>query len=328
MCSRWSKPLTALLTLLAGVAWTVFAQDTALDGDWLANHQTHDQVQHLTWHVTQNFPGSLAVSLKGIGRRDWNHPGEGLMLGRHINFHIFIADASFEGTLSPDALKTSGTWTEGVPAPLEFTRQPGLGSPARTFEPTPVPAPAISPVALTGPKPILDREMQPMVENGLLRKTVGGGVVVGVLDHGRQRILSHDSAQPDSIFEMASITKTLTGLALAQMVAHSKVALDESVRSLLPGLSIAPSTGTEITLLDLATHYSGLPSDPDNLWPFNRKTRTRTTTALVYSNSSRAGVSRSQRALHMCTAISATACSGRCLRGKDAFRTSSSVGAR
>jgi CubicO group peptidase (beta-lactamase class C family) len=53
------------------------------------------------------------------------------------------------------------------------------------------------------------------------------------------------------------------------MVAQSTVALDESVRSLLPGLSIAPSTGAEITLLDLATHYSGLPSDPDNLWPFN-----------------------------------------------------------
>jgi len=45
----------------------------------------------------------LAVSLEGIGRRDWNHPGEGMMRGRHINFHIFIADASFEGTLSPDA---------------------------------------------------------------------------------------------------------------------------------------------------------------------------------------------------------------------------------
>lgn len=219
--------------------------------------------------MTQGFSGSLAVSLEGIGRRDWNYPGEGMMRGGRINFHIFIADASFEGTLSPDGRKMSGTWTEGVPVPLEFRRQPGLGSPARTFEPTPVPAPAISPVALAGLKPILDREMQPVVENGLLRKTVGGGVVVGVLDHGRRRIFSYGSARPDSIFEIASITKTFTGLALAQMVAQSKVALEESARSLLPELSIAPSTSAEITMLDLATHYSGLPSDPDNLWPFN-----------------------------------------------------------
>jgi serine-type D-Ala-D-Ala carboxypeptidase/endopeptidase len=269
MCSRLCKPLSALLALLAGVAWTVFAQDTALDGDWLASLQTGDQVQHLTLHVTQGFSGSLALSLEGIGRREWSYPGEGMLRDGHVNFHIFIADASFQGTLSPDGRKMSGTWTEGVPAPLEFTRQPGLGSPARTFEPTPVPAPAISPVTLTGLKPILDREMQPVLENGLPRKTVGGGVVVGVLDHGQRRIFSYGSARPDSIFEIASITKTFTGLALAQMVAQSKVALNESVRSLLPGLSIAPSTGAEISLLDLATHYSGLPSDPNNLWPFN-----------------------------------------------------------
>lgn len=43
MCSRWSKPLAALLALLAGVAWTVFAQDTDLDGDWLASLQTGDR---------------------------------------------------------------------------------------------------------------------------------------------------------------------------------------------------------------------------------------------------------------------------------------------
>lgn len=269
MCSRWSKPLIALVALLAGVAWSVFAQNSALDGDWLANLQTGDQFQHLTLHVTQGFSGSLAVSLEGFGRSDWDYPGQGIVRTGHVDFHIFIADASFDATLSSDGQKMSGTWTEGVPAPLEFTRQPGRGSPARTFEPTPIPAPAISPVALTDLKPILDREMRPVVENGLLRKTLGGGVVVGVLDHGQRRIFSYGSAQPDSIFEIASITKTFTGLALAQMVAQSKVALDAPVRSLLPGLSIAPSTGTEITLLDLATHYSGLPSDPGNLWPFN-----------------------------------------------------------
>lgn len=97
MCSRWSKPLIALVARFAGVAWSVFAQNSALDGDWLANLQTGDQFQHLTLHVTQGFSGSLAVSLEGIGRSDWDYPGQGIVRTGHVDFHIFIADASFDG---------------------------------------------------------------------------------------------------------------------------------------------------------------------------------------------------------------------------------------
>ena len=269
MRSRWSNRLSALLAIFIAMAWTAFAQNTSLDGDWLASLQTGDHVQHLILHVTQGLSGSLAVSLEGIGSTGWNYPGQGIFRTGHVSFHIFIADAIFDGALSSDGRKMSGTWTQGTPSPLEFTHQPGPGSPARTFEPTPAPAPAIASVALTDLKPILDREMQPVVENGLLSKSVDGGAVVGVLDHGQRRIFSYGSARPDSIFEIASITKTFTGLALAQMVAQNKVTLDEPVRSLLPGLTITPSMGTEITLLDLATHHSGLPSDPDNLSPFD-----------------------------------------------------------
>jgi hypothetical protein len=72
-----AKPLGALLALLAGVAWTVFARNTALHGDWLASLQTGDQGQHHTLHVTQELSGSLAVSLEGIGRSGWNHHRQG-----------------------------------------------------------------------------------------------------------------------------------------------------------------------------------------------------------------------------------------------------------
>jgi CubicO group peptidase (beta-lactamase class C family) len=63
-------------------------------------------------------------------------------------------------------------------------------------------------------------------------------------------------AHPDSTFEIGSITKTFTGLVLAQMVAQNKVALTEPVRSLLPARFAGEPSGTEITLLDLATQVS------------------------------------------------------------------------
>jgi CubicO group peptidase (beta-lactamase class C family) len=91
------------------------------------------------------------------------------------------------------------------------------------------------------------------------------GVVVGVVKHGERRIFAYGTARPDSIYQIASISKTYTGLLLAQMVVEGRVRLDEPVRELLPAGTVGKPSGCEITLLDLATHRSGLPPMPDNL---------------------------------------------------------------
>ena len=71
--------------------------------------------------------------------------------------------------------------------------------------------------------------------------------------------------QPDSIYEVGSITRTFTGLLLAQMVQQKQVQLDEFVRLLLPPGTVPAPAGSEITLLDLAAKRSGLPPMPDNI---------------------------------------------------------------
>ena len=87
-----------------------------------------------------------------------------------------------------------------------------------------------------------------------------------MIDHGVRKVLSYGAAKPDSVFEIGSITKTFTGLALAQLVEQNRVRLDEPVRALLPkGTITAPASGAEITLVDLSTQRSGLPPLPDNL---------------------------------------------------------------
>jgi CubicO group peptidase (beta-lactamase class C family) len=126
--------------------------------------------------------------------------------------------------------------------------------------------PAAAPVPLDDLKAILDRELAPLLDHGLLAKRTGGGVVIGIIDHGQRRIFSHGAAHSDSIFEIGSITKTFTGMTLAQMVEQNSVTLDEPVRLLLPpGIIPESGPGGAITLLDLATHHSGLPRLPDNL---------------------------------------------------------------
>ena len=76
---------------------------------------------------------------------------------------------------------------------------------------------------------------------------------------------------PRSVFEIGSINKTFTGTLLADMVNKNEVALADPISKYLPAGVTAPSrNGRSITLLDLATHRSGLPRLPDNHTPADR----------------------------------------------------------
>ncbi len=68
---------------------------------------------------------------------------------------------------------------------------------------------------------------------------------------------------PDTLFEIGSVTKTFTALALARMASVGTAALDEPLADLLPAGTAVPSRdGRPISLQHLATHTSGLPRLP------------------------------------------------------------------
>ena len=79
----------------------------------------------------------------------------------------------------------------------------------------------------------------------------------------------------DSIFEIGSITKTFTATAFAALVLEGKIAFDDPVERHLPEGVTLPTfpASRAITLLDLATHTSGLKRLPPNLLEgeFDRK---------------------------------------------------------
>jgi CubicO group peptidase (beta-lactamase class C family) len=104
----------------------------------------------------------------------------------------------------------------------------------------------------------------------------GVGIVVGVIDARGRRIIAHGALNQgdprpldgDTVFEIGSMTKVFTSLLLADMVEHGEVALDDPAAKYLPaGVTMPERNGRKITLIDLATHTSGLPRIPDNLAP-------------------------------------------------------------
>lgn len=68
----------------------------------------------------------------------------------------------------------------------------------------------------------------------------------------------------DTLFEIGSITKAFTGVLLADMHLRGEVALDDVLSTYLPAPRPAWRHG-EPTLLDLATHRTGLPNVPGRL---------------------------------------------------------------
>jgi CubicO group peptidase (beta-lactamase class C family) len=125
---------------------------------------------------------------------------------------------------------------------------------------------AMAPVGIDHMQAVLDHDLIPaFAPNGALAPGNGAGAVVGIVQHGDRRIFAYGAAQPDSIYEIGSISKTFTALILARMAAEGRVRLDQPVRELLPSGVVAKPAGPEITLLDLATHHSGLPRMPANL---------------------------------------------------------------
>lgn len=72
------------------------------------------------------------------------------------------------------------------------------------------------------------------------------------------------AGDPTGLFQIGSVTKVVTGLLLATYVVDGELGLDQPVAGLVPDLT-GPSGA--VTLRQLATHTSGLPRIPRELWP-------------------------------------------------------------
>ncbi len=69
----------------------------------------------------------------------------------------------------------------------------------------------------------------------------------------------------NTIFEIASITKAITGLLVAQAILEGKISEQAIAQSFLPNL-VLPKSQRPIKLRDLVTHRSGIPRAYDNFF--------------------------------------------------------------
>jgi len=81
------------------------------------------------------------------------------------------------------------------------------------------------------------------------------------------------TTRPDerTVFEIGSVSKVFTGTLLADMMIKGEISLGQPAQTLLPsGVKMPRSASRSITLMDLATHMSGMPRLPPNMKRRNR----------------------------------------------------------
>lgn len=102
----------------------------------------------------------------------------------------------------------------------------------------------------------------------LLEKKKLNNIVIGIIDKNGQKQFMPMGTKPDAlksldehtIFEIGSITKTMTSMVFADGIQRSELKLDDPVQMYLPKDITVPLRGSHaITLEDLATHTSGMP---------------------------------------------------------------------
>ncbi len=113
-----------------------------------------------------------------------------------------------------------------------------------------------------------DAEIRKILTDRIDVQKQGDAIVVGVIDASGRRVIAHGGADGDTLFEIGSATKVFTSLLLADAVQRGEVALTDPVSKFLPAeVKVPERGGKKITLIDLATHTSGLPSLPSNHRP-------------------------------------------------------------
>lgn len=110
---------------------------------------------------------------------------------------------------------------------------------------------------------VLNKHFQKLIDEKSIRGAAYAishkGKTIANASIGKMSMISDDAMKPDIVYDVASITKTFTTIAIMQLIEAGYFRLDTPVGEILPAFSKAPFD--KITMWHLLTHTSGLYPD-------------------------------------------------------------------
>jgi CubicO group peptidase (beta-lactamase class C family) len=133
------------------------------------------------------------------------------------------------------------------------------GGKAWAVEPGPIPQPRID-----ASLPELDALAQKLMAStgipGMAIAVVQGGKPIFAKGYGVAKAGTPQAVDPDTVFQLASVSKSVGATVVARQVGKGTVAWDTPMRTLLPWFALSTPKATElVTIGDLYAHRSGLP---------------------------------------------------------------------
>jgi D-alanyl-D-alanine-carboxypeptidase/D-alanyl-D-alanine-endopeptidase len=255
----------ALISLL--LAWAPTRSPAAdlakpgLDGEWVGSYDGgRGFLIHYAVRISSGADGLRATS-DTLEFDRFDAPFEDVTQ-RGEDVRLTARGTELKAVLDRQVTVLRGSIRNGAsaPVPLLLTRRPAGAPPA-----LPRPADRKRPSDSDIRKALIDR---------VDRDRQGVGLVVGIVDEKGARVVAYGkgaASDPrpvggDTVFELGSVTKVFTAMALADMVRTGDVRLDDAAHGFAPpGLVVPNNRARPITLADLATHMSALPGLPANL---------------------------------------------------------------
>lgn len=130
----------------------------------------------------------------------------------------------------------------------------------------------LAPLAAAASGGLLDPQVRAYIQ-GHIDDGFIDGLAIGILQGDRVETHAFGKISPtsdvapngDSVYQIASLTKVFNGVLLALLVERGLLSLDQTLPGSFEECALPANKGRPITLLDLATHRSGLPRAPNNL---------------------------------------------------------------
>jgi len=119
----------------------------------------------------------------------------------------------------------------------------------------------------------LEEAIKPQIQNGEFRSVIIGSyennLPEAYFSFGKISAENNNAPSSHDIFEIGSLSKVFTGLVLSSLHLEGTLNINDKVSTVLTNLKGKPAG--DITLLELATHMSGLKRIPSNLTNLNLK---------------------------------------------------------
>ena len=210
---------------------------------------------HLKLHVQRDPSGKMTGTMDSVDQEAFGIPCTDFVLaGTKFSFKIPDVGGTYKGEASQDGNTITGTWDQGSPRELVFTRRVQATASGLSSQLAAIDAMAAADFA----------------KNPVGSVTVGvvsGNQLIWTKSYGNADMEKHQPADKDTVYRIGSITKMFTAVMLEQLADAGKVHLSDTVEKYFPEVNTVQDRfagAPPITLVELATHRSGLGREPDD----------------------------------------------------------------